>query len=317
LHKLLLLPLPAEMQEKVKQLSSKLFLDKAKDYRMIQALGPQLLKASTKEVQVKLRDPNAAVRWMSIAVIAQRRLPLEQDLISILDDPDIGIHEAAHQALVRLARGTDFGPGPTARGGTYPRSIAKWRQWLALQEKARAEMAVRTPPPLEPIPIAIAANREHERSAVRLRMDLVKSRGQEQESALRQLTEGEGVAYTSALAEAIPDLTGSLADKAREALVERLAKLSKEKCRQALGDNRAEMRRAAVRACLLKKDRDAIPGLIALLRDKDDGVARAAHVALKGLSGRDFGPALDATNEQRRRAEAEWLAWWKTQAASK
>jgi hypothetical protein len=50
------------------------------------------------------------------------------------------VREAAHQALVRIARGTDFGPsrpsGPTF--GAYIRerdeAVANWRLWLTCQK---------------------------------------------------------------------------------------------------------------------------------------------------------------------------------------
>ncbi len=66
------------------------------------------------------------------------------------------------------------------------------------------------------------------------------------------------------------------------------------------------MRRAAVRVGVLKKEQDKVPELIRLLHDTDAEVGRAAHTALKDLSGQDFGA----------NAEADWLAWWKARQAS-
>jgi hypothetical protein len=75
------------------------------------------------------------------------------------------------------------------------------------------------------------------------------------------------------------------------------------------------MRRAAARACVLRKDTDRVPELIRLLRDADAGVARAAHAAPKELSGRDCGPSDDTSPEQRRQAATAWLAWWTSRSA--
>jgi hypothetical protein len=43
-------------------------------------------------------------------------------------------------------------------------------------------------------------------------------------------------------------------------------------------------------------------------------VQRAAHAALKALSGKDFGPAANADARDRARAITAWRSWWKKQA---
>jgi len=60
----------------------------------------------------------------------------------------------------------------------------------------------------------------------------------------------------------------------------------------------------------MKADRHTIPALIAILEDRDEGVARAAHAALKDLTGQDFGPAA-YSRELKTKAAAKWNAWWK------
>jgi hypothetical protein len=84
----------------------------------------------------KLRDPSPAVRWLTIQAIARRRLPLEKAVIERLDDPDRAVAQAARAALVRLGRGIDFGPKPTATKTQRQQATQRWLTWLDLQEKA-------------------------------------------------------------------------------------------------------------------------------------------------------------------------------------
>ena len=86
----------------------------------------------------KLSDLNPLIRWAAANQIAKKRIPAEKELIDRLNDPYLEIRQAAHQALMRIARGADLGP-------TFPDSEAKikqatkrWNDWLTLQEPARA-----------------------------------------------------------------------------------------------------------------------------------------------------------------------------------
>jgi hypothetical protein len=139
-------------------------------------------------------------------------------------------------------------------------------------------------------------------ASARLADDLVKAQAAEQGAMLRKLQETKGVENTEALAFAIPRLEGDVKQKARDALVSRLARLKVESLRQYLQDDEPEIRRAAALACAAKKVGEAIPNLLPLLRDREADVARAAHDALKELSGRDLGAD-----------PAAWEAWWKKQ----
>ncbi len=135
----------------------------------------------------------------------------------------------------------------------------------------------------------------------RLAEELVKAPAAEQAGIVQKLQETRGVENTEALAFAIPRLEGEIQQKARDALAARLTRLKPESLTKYLEDDDAEIRRAAALACAAKKVKEAVPKLIARLRDRDPGVARAAHAALKELSGKDLGPT-----------PAEWEAWWQT-----
>jgi hypothetical protein len=141
--------------------------------------------------------------------------------------------------------------------------------------------------------------------APRLADDLVRATPAEQESLLQQYRDTKGVQYTEALAFAIPRLAAATKDKAREVLAQRLTRLKPESLAGYLRDEEPEIRRAAALACAQKELRGHIPRLIPLLRDRDAAVAKAAHAALKGLSGRDLGTDADA-----------WEAWWKKQGGN-
>jgi hypothetical protein len=153
-----------------------------------------------------------------------------------------------------------------------------------------------------------------ELNPTRLGEELVRARGEEQERLLEKLRDSKGGAYTEALALAIPRLEGASKTKAREALADRLSRMTAATLAERLQDDYPELRRAAVLACAMKEDKTQVPRLIDLLQDRVESVARAAHAALKSLSGRDFGPDAGAGRAEVARAVAAWKEWWKKQA---
>ena len=76
-------------------------------------------------------------------MIAARHLHCEADLIDSLADPDPIVSLAARMVLVRLSRGTDFGPFPDAKPKEREAAIKQWRDWWAQQE---------APPDIGPLP---------------------------------------------------------------------------------------------------------------------------------------------------------------------
>lgn len=115
--------------------------------RRLSAMKPEDLRK-----QLVNRDP--FVRFLTIRAIGERRIHLEADLMERLIDPDSVVREAAHAVLVRIARGTDFGPisGASQRG--IERSIDKWKHWLALQQSASPGNQAKIPP-LEIVPLVL------------------------------------------------------------------------------------------------------------------------------------------------------------------
>jgi len=149
-----------------------------------------------------------------------------------------------------------------------------------------------------------------EKEAAKLGAELVRARGQKRAKILERLRDGKGVVYSLALANALHQMTGPDKNQVRDALAQRLTRMTAETLRDKLKDGDSEIRRAAALACAMKADRHTIPALIAILEDRDEGVARAAHAALKDLTGQDFGPAA-YSRELKTKAAAKWNAWWK------
>lgn len=143
---------------------------------------------------------------------------------------------------------------------------------------------------------------------------VVKAPAQEQAALLTKYQESKGVLYTQALAETIHRVEDPAKRQARDALAERLYRMSAATLRDKLSDADFEVRSAAALACGMKKEMQYVPDLIARLEDSERRVARAAHVALKNITGQDLGPAATATADDRAQAVAAWKAWWKKQS---
>jgi hypothetical protein len=148
---------------------------------------------------------------------------------------------------------------------------------------------------------ATAESKEGERLA----REVVDAKGERQEQLLSQLRDAKGRQHTDAMLIAIAQLGADAKKSARRMLAERLAKEGKEsadKLTDYLDDRDVEVRRA--------ESRMHVPVLIGLLRDREPLVARAAWAALKNMTKQDFGPALDATDEDKDKAVKAWRAWW-------
>jgi len=147
--------------------------------------------------------------------------------------------------------------------------------------------------------------------AERMAGDLVQADKAKQERLLDRLRDSKGAEHTQAILMAIPKLEGEIKKKAREALAERMARMTTATLELRMKDEDPEMRRAAALACAMKEEMEHAPRLIELLDDQEMSVSRAAYAALKSLSSKDFGPAKDASRAERDKAVAAWKVWWK------
>ncbi len=127
--------------------------------------------------------------------------------------------------------------------------------------------------------------------------ELFRATGANWPAALQKVRDAKGTENTSALLAVIPLLDGDRKTAARDALAERLCRMSATTLRGMLKAEDAELRRAAALACAMKDDKEHVPDLIAVVGDKDETVAKAARAGLKSLTGKDFASA------------GEWQAW--------
>ncbi len=137
--------------------------------------------------------------------------------------------------------------------------------------------------------------------------------GERGDAALKGLRDNKGAAYTEALAGAIARLDGDARKAAREALAERLSRMTSATLGVKLEDDDPEVRRAAALAVAMKEDKAHAYKLIEMLDDKEATVMHAAHAALKSLAGEDHGPAKDATRQEHAKAVLAWKEWWARQ----
>lgn len=150
--------------------------------------------------------------------------------------------------------------------------------------------------------------------AEKLARELLTANPDQHARILERLRDEKGAEYSDALVGVIPQLSEELKRKARDCLAERLARMTAETLRAKLRDANVEYRRASALACAVKEERSLIGDLIATLDDREFPVVRAAAVALQALTGEDFGPAANATAEQKAKSIVAWKAWWKKQS---
>jgi hypothetical protein len=162
-----------------------------------------------------------------------------------------------------------------------------------------------TPEQPVPAPPSKAADPE----TARLSDELANAQPAQQDQVIEKLRDSKGSVYTQALADVIPRLTGPVKTKARDALAERLTRMTAKTLDGQMGDDNSELRRAAALASAMKEEKSLIPRLIALLEDKEPTVVRASHAALKDLTKEDYGPA-ETTAPEISRAVTAWKAWW-------
>ena len=129
---------------------------------------------------------------------------------------------------------------------------------------------------------------------------------------LQEARDTKGTEYTAALVKAIPRLTDERRALARDALAERLTRMTAKSLRTMLADPESELRRAAALACAMKDDKTHVPDLIDRVGDPTDLVVQAARAGLKSLTGQDFGPPVGSDEDARKKAASAWNKWYLT-----
>lgn len=161
--------------------------------------------------------------------------------------------------------------------------------------------------PIEPAPIlpGPAAG-----EAATLAAQLILAAEKDWTTVLHKLRDAKGIVHTQALVTAVGRLDGDKRKLAREALAERLTRMTAKSLREMAKVEDAEWRRAALLAMAMKDDKGHIPDLIAAIEDEEDIVVRAARAGLRSLTGgEDFGPGATSTAGEKAIAAARWREW--------
>jgi hypothetical protein len=80
-------------------------------------------------IRERLRDEHPETRAAAARAAASKGVRAGGELIELLDDKDAEVRQAAHDALVRLSGGKDFGPARNAKDDDRVVAVRKWRDW--------------------------------------------------------------------------------------------------------------------------------------------------------------------------------------------
>lgn len=286
------------------------------------------LEMSEGELRAALQSKRPDERFVAAYAVGERRLAWPGELLPLLLDADDTVRQGARRSLIILSyfelnpgdrdrlrkdakewnRPVDLGPPPGAAHAARQSAKVKWAAWWEDRKKVDWFPKV--------------GGKGNGKSKVELAgrtwtRQLMAAGGAEQQRLIAGHKDGRGAEYTDELADAAEVAPGELRTRLREALAERLCRMTAGTLKTYLSDPRPEVRRAAVLALAMTEKQDAIGQMIGLLEDRNPSVVRAAHAALKSLTGRDFGPAVDATDAERAVAAEKWKGWYATRSVAK
>jgi hypothetical protein len=129
---------------------------------------------------------------------------------------------------------------------------------------------------------------------------------------LTEARNSKGSKWTKALVLSAARLDGDRRYQAREALAERLTRMTAKTLRAMMKDPEVELRRAATLACAMKDAPEHIPDLIERINDPSEFVVRAARAALRSFAppGTDHGPTNPSDDDAKAAAALAWQAWY-------
>lgn len=150
--------------------------------------------------------------------------------------------------------------------------------------------------------------------AATMAAELVRASDKDWPAVLKKIRDAKvGGNFTEALVTAANRLDGERLKLTREALAERLTRMSAETLRAMAKSDEAELRRGAVLAMAMKDDKKHIPDLIEAILDSEEIVVRAARAGLRSLTEQDFGPPANATRGEKELSQDDWKKWWSKQ----
>lgn len=287
------------------------------------------IEMSQAELRTALKHQSPDRRFAAAYVVGERLLEWQDDLIPLLEDKNEAVRQGARRSLIilsflalnpdearrirsrqssgtatplsKLNKPVDCGPKPGAKLAAQLQAIKQWKAWWS-DHKAR-QLGTDQLGSLE-------GKEGGDTESGRLAAELVQATPERRLKITALYRDSKGVKYTEALALAIATEKGKERLKLREALKERMTRMTEKTLGRYLEDEDAEIRRAAALGLALKNSKTHFDALIRLLLDPQPFVERAAHSALRSLSGKDFGPKVNATEDEKRAAVNRWQHWW-------
>jgi hypothetical protein len=149
--------------------------------------------------------------------------------------------------------------------------------------------------------------------ADKLADDLVGTTGEKEfAEKLKEYQAAKGEQYTVALAFAVTQFEKDRKKAGREALVNRLVRMTPETLRKFIAVNNPELRRATCLACATKDDKVHVADLAGRVVDTDEEVVKAARAGLRSLTGEDYGPTPGANDDEKQAVLSKWRFWIQT-----
>jgi hypothetical protein len=282
---------------------------------------------SESELRAALKSRSADRRFVATYAVGERLLEWQSELIALLGDSSDGVRLAARRGLVILSflalnpeearrirtplrqgavrtplnnlnAPVDFGPQPGAARAQRQEAARRWQEWWDQHGRKESSLITRASPP------PTASEQEQ------LAMSLTQPNADGRQRALTLCRDGTGTKYTEALILAIGRQTGKDRQQLRDTLATRMARMAEKTLFAYLEDGDAEMRRAAVLGLALRGNKQNVERIIEMLLDSQPTVSRAAYTALCDMTGQDFGPPVQSTEEDRILAAARWRNWW-------
>ena len=115
--------------------------------------------------EILAKGVGANVRWAAARLTAARGQPLVDELAALLVDPDEDVRHEAHEALMRISRGEDYGPLDDTNLQERQEAKERWREWWVFAQRERKESINRhrvtdTPEEIAEIALKMAGNLE-------------------------------------------------------------------------------------------------------------------------------------------------------------
>lgn len=111
----------------------------AQQRERIRSLHVRRLARTPGKLRERLSDGDANIRWAAARLTASRGLPCVDELAGLLDDSDADVRHEAHEALLRISRGEDYGPFNDADPQDRQEAVQCWRDWWVYAQQERKE----------------------------------------------------------------------------------------------------------------------------------------------------------------------------------